>query len=125
MYVFLFRKGECLEKDISVFLDLGSLACPVSDTPGFGEVNSKISNISLSQPFQSKEAGGVSHMKAVPLWNIALHGSTIPSVNLKLVSAQESTMTGGRSASSKMFRKLSIGDLVRESSRSVGRREMK
>jgi hypothetical protein len=45
-------------------------------------------------------------MKATPLWNTALQGIIIPSVNLKLVSAQESTMTGGRSESSKMFLKL-------------------
>ena len=45
-------------------------------------------------------------MKAVPLRNTAFEGRMMPSLSLKVVSEIESTMIAGRSASSRMLRKL-------------------
>lgn len=83
----------------------------MSDVPGFGETTSNTSNISLPHPRQPKAGGGTSHMKAVPLWKMQLAGTMTPSVSRKEVSEIDSTMMGGRSLSSRMFRKLKMRKL--------------
>lgn len=74
--------------------------------PGFGATTSNTSNISFVHPGHSNAGGGTSHMKAVPLRNTAFEGRMMPSLSLKVVSEIESTMIAGRSASSRMLRKL-------------------